>query len=277
MTVAKRAVLKGVAKLCNSLSRAPSMQRHVFNAMRLNRPEINELITNNDIRFLSYCLARRDQSRSQILQDLWVCFELGEKRNGFFVEFGATNGLKNSNTWLLENAFGWTGILAEPNPVWHSELKANRTSHIETQCVYAKSGEVVPFIATDDTDPELSGIANFSESDHFASVRRRGTIIEVPTISLDDLLDKFSAPRTIDYMSIDTEGSELNILSSYSFKHQFRLISVENNKKNEGALDALLHDKGYIKVFPKFSQWDSWYVARDLRDRPHATIFAPDA
>ena len=277
MTVARRAISTGVAKLCRSLSRAPSLQKHAFNAMRLNRPEVREIITSNDIRFLSYCLSRRDQSRSQILQDLWVCFELGEKQGGFFVEFGATNGQKNSNTWLLEKKFGWTGILAEPNPVWHADLRTNRTAHIETNCVYACSGETVPFIMTNGTDPELSGIAKFSRLDHFADVRSRGDIAEVPTISLDDLLDKFSAPQIIDYMSIDTEGSELNILSSFSFRHKFKLITIENNKKNEVALDELLSSQGYTRVFREFSQWDSWYVARDLRQASQLVIIAPDA
>ncbi len=127
---------------------------------------------------------------------------------------------------------------------------------------------------TNGTDPELSGIAKFSQLDHFADVRSRGDIAEVPTISLDDLLDKFSAPQIIDYMSIDTEGSELNILSSYSFRHKFKLITIENNKKNEAALDELLSSQGYIRVFREFSQWDSWYVARDLR-RPRSSSSLP--
>ena len=51
------------------------------------------------------------------MQDLWVCYELGEKRDGFFVEFGATNGVKNSNTWLLETKLGWKGILGRTKSI----------------------------------------------------------------------------------------------------------------------------------------------------------------
>ena len=53
-------------------------------------------------------------SYAQIQQDLFILCELNFKRNGFFVEFGATDGIKLSNTYLLEKEFGWTGVLVEP-------------------------------------------------------------------------------------------------------------------------------------------------------------------
>lgn len=276
MIAARRMVLSGIAGACRKLSESITAQKIVFNAMRLNRPEAQQIIINEDIRFISYCLSRRDQSRSQILQDLWVCFEIGEKIDGFFVEFGATNGVRNSNTWLLETKFGWKGILAEPNPLWHSELMLNRSAFIEEKCVAARSGDIVTFITTDDVDPELSGIAGFAAADHFAETRCRGQRIQLETISLDDLLDKYDAPSTIEYMSIDTEGSELDILSSYSFRHRFKTISVEHNPKNEKAIDAILAQRGYIRVFKQFSQWDSWYVSSELRDGRRLSITAPE-
>lgn len=277
MKALKNSVLSRVAALSGALSTRVNLQRLVFNAARLDRPEIRSIIADENIRFLSYCIARRDRTRSQIFQDLWVCYELGEREGGYFVEFGATNGLKNSNTWLLEKKLSWTGILAEPNPIWHAELAANRNAAIESKCVYSRSGEIVSFLTTDDTDPELSGIASFSDADHFAETRRKARKIDLETISLDDLLTKYDAPATIDYMSIDTEGSEFDILSSYSFRHRFKLISVENNPKNERLVDDLLVSKGYVRVFRHFSQWDSWYVASDLRDGQPLRFVAPEA
>jgi len=211
------------------------------------------------------------------MQDLWVCFELSEKRGGFFVEFGSTNGLKNSNTWLLEKKLGWNGILAEPNPIWHADLATNRTASIEHKCVSSKSNEIVTFIATDESDPELSAIADFSKGDHFSDLRSQGKHIQVETISLDDLLEKYQAPPVVDYLSIDTEGSELDILSAYSFDRKFDLISVENNRKTEKAIQKLLESKGYKRVFEQFSQWDGWYVSDRLRDGRKIEIAAPSS
>lgn len=277
MTIVKKLAMSGIASVGRKLSKNNTIQKILFNAIRLNRSEVKNIILNNDVKFISYCLSRRERSRSQILQDLWVCFELGEKSGGFFVEFGATNGLKNSNTWLLEKEFGWKGILAEPNPIWHPELMINRDVHIETKCISSKSGDTISFIATNDTDPELSGIAKFSAGDHFSEKRNHGQRIELETLSLDDLLNKYDAPPVIDYMSIDTEGSELDILLSYSFRHKFMVISIENNPDNEAKIDDILSSKGYVRVFRQFSQWDSWYVAAELRDGKQVNIISPES
>ena len=243
------------------------LRQILFNAIRLNRIEIERLRQREEFRFLAYVFANRDKSRSQILQDLWVCYELGERRDGFFVEFGATNGVVNSNTWLLERKYGWTGVLAEPNPIWRPKLVISRNAAIDYRCVHADTGRRVGFVVTDSSDPELSCIAEFAGDDHSAHLRAKGTEIEVETVSLDDLLDQHHAPAEISYLSIDTEGSELAILSSFDFSRRVvDLISVEQNPTTEPQIEALLAGHGYLRVFPEFSQWDGWYVRADRRD-----------
>jgi hypothetical protein len=98
-------------------------------------------------------------------------------------------------------------------------------------------------------------------------VRARGAEIKVETVSLSDLLVQHKAPVAIDYLSIDTEGSEHDILSHFDFtRHTIDLISVEQNRYTESKIDALLTGHGYSRVFMEFSQWDGWYV-RDGRSR----------
>ena len=67
------------------------------------------------------------KSKSQLRQDLFVLGVTNFKQNGFFCEFGATNGVDLSNTYLLEKEFNWSGILAEPAKIWHSDLQRNRS------------------------------------------------------------------------------------------------------------------------------------------------------
>jgi FkbM family methyltransferase len=241
-----------------------AFRRMAFNAIRLRRTEAERFMAMEECRFLAYCFLKRSESRSQILQDLWVSYELRERRDGFFVEFGATNGVTNSNTWLLENKYSWRGILAEPNPVWHSDLARSRNVSIDHRCVSSNSGDVVSFLATDGSDPELSAIAAFSDGDHFAEIRAEGAEIKVETVSLDQLLADHHAPERIDYLSIDTEGNEYDILSHFDFsRHMIDLVSVEQNARTEPMIEALLLGHGYRRVFKEFSQWDGWYVRAD--------------
>ena len=71
--------------------------------------------------------------------------KLGFKRNGFFIEFGASNGVDHSNTYLLEKRFNWRGILAEPARIWHKSLEVNRSAFIEKNCIWNVTGEKLLF------------------------------------------------------------------------------------------------------------------------------------
>jgi hypothetical protein len=90
--------------------------------------------------FVMFCSANVAHSRSQVFQDLFVVFVLKGKRNGFFVEFGATDGLNLSNTVILERDRQWRGILAEPAICWHAALKRNRSAMIDHRCVWSQTG-----------------------------------------------------------------------------------------------------------------------------------------
>jgi FkbM family methyltransferase len=256
--------ISALAYAAHMAAKSAPFRQMLFNSIRLNRIETERLRSVEEIGFLAYAFLNRQESKSQILQDLWVGYELGEKREGFFVEFGATNGLVNSNTWLLEKKYGWRGVLAEPNPVWHSMLDANRNCAIDHRCVGSSTGKIVAFLATNASDPELSSIAEFANGDHFAEVRAEGTEIKVETVSLNELLIEHRAPIDVDYLSIDTEGSKYDILSHFDFsRHVIRLISVEQNRHTEATIESLLAKQGYERVFKEFSQWDGWYVRRE--------------
>lgn len=199
-------------------------------------------------------------SKSQIRQDLFVLSQTQMKERGYFVEFGATNGVSLSNTWLLEKNFGWTGILAEPAIVWHEELFKNRSCHIENKCVWSQSGIELVFNQT--PNPDMSTLIEFSATDHHAVARNNGRQYSVSTISINDLLDKYEAPKNIDYLSIDTEGSEFEILKSLDFeKYAFNVITCEHNFSPARAeIKNLLISKNYKQVYSGFSMFDDWYI-----------------
>lgn len=197
-----------------------------------------------------------DQSRAQLRQDVLALAMNRFKSGGFFVEFGATNGVELSNSWLLENEYGWQGILAEPARGWHEDLNRNRNCSIETKCVWKASGETLTF--TEAPRGENSGISEFVSS----SRKLRGSSYDVETISLNDLLETHNAPGVIDYMSVDTEGSEFDILNAFDFdRWQMRLMTIEHNfTPQRDDIFKLLTSKGYRRIMQEQSRFDDWYV-----------------
>ncbi len=209
---------------------------------------------------LSLLLKWKEKSHAQLKQDLFVLLELNFKREGFFVEFGATNGKDLSNTMMLERDFDWNGILAEPAKVWHKDLRENRKASIETACVWSESGKELMFNEVNES--ELSTVSDYSSSDLHNESRKDGKMYTVETISLLDLLIKHNAPKEIDYLSIDTEGSEFEILNAFDFsKYNIKVISCEHNKtENRHKIYQLLTSKGYKRKFAGLSNYDDWYV-----------------
>ncbi len=195
------------------------------------------------------------QNFAQLDQDLLAVLVSKFKRNGFFVEFGATNGVDLSNSLLLETQLGWQGILAEPGQAWHDALGKSRKVSISHEAVWRETGKQLEFIE----DGALSTLLNFKKSDNHT---RRGRTYKVRTISLIDLLEKYDAPHQIDFLSIDTEGSELDVLEGFDFGlYSFGLICVEHNyTENREKIRNLLESKGYVLILSEVSEWDDWFV-----------------
>lgn len=196
-----------------------------------------------------------EKSESQLDQELVAASIAGFRKEGFFVEFGATNGVSLSNSLSLERDLNWTGILAEPGHEWQDELRRNRKCAISNKAVWSESGKTLSFLE----NAELSTLVEFKNSDQHA---RRGKTYDVETISLLDLLREFDAPRHIDFLSVDTEGSELEVLSAFDFsQYSFGFICVEHNfTPSRQTIQKLLESKGYAQILSELSEWDDWFV-----------------
>ena len=223
------------------------------------------------LEFYSFILMNHHISFSQLFQDLFVIFCLKYKKNGKFLEFGATNGLKLSNTFLLEKNFGWQGVLAEPSPQWHKELKKNRPSTtIITDCIFTSSGDFLDFFVS--KSGELSTLQEFrySTKDSIScgndfERNKSGYLVKVSTISLNDVFKKYFESKPIDYMSVDTEGSELAILENFDFeKFGPKILTVEHNEVSEyqEKIHKLLEKNNYRLAFKEYSQFDGWYIRK---------------
>jgi len=201
---------------------------------------------------------------SELHQDVFVLFLTNFQQGLYFVEFGAADGVNLSNTFLLEESFNWQGILAEPAKIWRDDLKRNRpNSNISLDCVWSDSNSELIFNETPDA-PFFSTLYEYRNSDLHNNARKQSKRYKVKTISINDLLLEFDAPSHINYLSIDTEGSEYKILSSLDWDlYSFDIITCEHNysPQREDILD-LLTSKGYKRVFESLSQYEDWYVQK---------------
>jgi len=154
---------------------------------------------------------------------------------------------------------GWCGILAEPGKAWHPHLRKNRISQIDTRAVWRNSGCELLFNETELR--EISTLDKFNMCDLHSVLRLQGKEYLVKTISLEDLLQTHSVPNEIDYLSIDTEDSEYEILAHFDFgKRVLRCITCDHNyTANREKINSLLTSKGYVKKYTEFSECDDWY------------------
>jgi hypothetical protein len=95
---------------------------------------------------------------------------------------------------------------------------------------------------------------------------------------LDQLLYEHDAPQVIDYLSIDTEGSEFEILQAFDFdSHRPFVLTVEHNyRPDREKMVALMRTHGYVRAPTRISAYDDWFVSPTLADRLQA-IFTLDA
>ena len=165
------------------------------------------------------------------------------KRNGYFAEVGALDGLRMSQSYLFEKTLDWNGIIVEPNPVWKDALKLQRSCNISTNAISSTNGKATF---------ESREIEAFSGLKSSVNASRASDIIgefEVETITLYDLFDACNAPEIIDWVSIDTEGAELDILNKFfadNKKYKINLLSFETLDLIEA--NKIMSSQPYLKI-----------------------------
>jgi hypothetical protein len=199
-------------------------------------------------------------SYSQNGQDRFVAeMVFAGKRNGFFVEAGAGDGLWISNTLLLEQKYGWTGILIEPTSAF-AKLQQNRpycrcddsclasTERVVTVVeifdrgqagISANAGQNLLLSRTMDAPPQVLKDMNSYWGEAKAQYQKSAQ-------PLAAVLEKHRAPKLIDYLSLDVEGFEYDILRTFPFDlYKFLCLGVERPPRE---LVELLAWNGYKPI-----------------------------
>ena len=187
--------------------------------------------------------------------------EVLSKKNGFYIELGANNGYTQSNTLWLEMFHGWRGILIEPVRANYVECLKNRSS---------KRNKIVRAACVSDTYPEDSIKLSFFDQDVFTRLWARPLginstvdnpllhgransveesnknykIEEAPALTLTSILVQMGAPRRIDFMSLDVEGGEVEVLKGLDYA-QFEVEWICVETRDLAAVSAVLEPNGY--------------------------------
>ena len=174
---------------------------------------------------------------------------------GFFVEVGANRPRQESQTWHLEQ-LGWSGVLVEPQPDLAEDLLRGRAAKVFAVACSS------PQNAGRHMRLHVAGALSSLDRDRMAPGAEPERIIEVPVRTLDDILIEARAPAQFDFLSIDVEGHELEVLSGFDLtRWQPRLLLLEDHV---GSLEKhrFLKAAGY-RLIRRFEN-NGWYVPRQL-------------
>jgi FkbM family methyltransferase len=213
-------------------------------------------------------------SYSQINQDLFVQFLF--KGKGFYCEVGGGDGVLYSNSKALED-LGWAGVIVEPARSNIEKIRKNRKAVVIPKLAWSSTGEALNFVETKNL--ELSTIDFLLNADsNFADRTNVIGRYVVKTITLTDILREVSAPPTLEYLSIDTEGSELEILKGLDFtQYKPLVITCEHNfTPQREVIHDLLKERGYRRYFPEFSLQDDWYLEESFANSDYVAILLRD-
>lgn len=193
----------------------------------------------------------RTDGHSQYGQDVTVYELLENPDKGFFLDIGANDGTTFSNSLLFEEK-GWEGICVEPHPEIFKKLEAHRNCHLVNACISNIDG-TVDFMMIEGSENMLSGIVDFFDDHHMErinkGIERSGgckKVIQIESLTPTTILERFNTEK-IDFLSVDVEGCDLEILQAFNFsKTKVNVISVENNRTP--SIVNFLESKGFDLV-----------------------------
>lgn len=199
---------------------------------------------------------------SENFQDFFVLEKCSYKERGFFVDIGAADGITGSNTFLLEKFYKWNGICVDPNPVFLQSLYNCRNASVNTLAVYSETGKILPFKFLSDEDEFYGWNFRSGITQHLTPTADLNfQEINVLTVTLNDLLKLYNAPTEIDYISIDTEGSEFEILKTFDFgKYNVKCFTIEHSsEQQQKEIWNLMLSNGYTHVNDRETGDEEWY------------------
>ena len=200
---------------------------------------------------------------SQAGQDKFIKdFFFKNIKNGFFVEIGAFDGIQGSNCYHFERFLNWDGIALEPSRIQFQKLKKNRKCKLLNEAVSHEIKEV-EFIEVTEGLTQMSGI-NGNSYKRNLDIISKNQRSKTQSINLKTIIFEQAVPKNInvDYLSIDIEGGEIDLLNSINFdNYNIKVISVENNVPAELNFKDFFDNKNFV-YFDRVGQDEIFYNSK---------------
>jgi len=173
-------------------------------------------------------------SSSQNRMDKKILKLFNNKKNGFFIEAGAFDGINYSNTFLLEKKYNWKGLLVEPLKTEFEICKKYRTKSIVVNNILSNQRDMNKFIKI-----YFSGLESLI-IDHNYSLMPENHLNDklskkhayIKSVTLDHLLDIYRI-NYVDILIVDVEGFEINLLDGFLADHKANYILIETYDKKK--------------------------------------------
>ena len=177
-------------------------------------------------------------------------------KNGIFVDVGSYDGVGFNNTLYFEKYNNWAGVNIEPIKRVYDKLLINRPNSININCAVCNNDGQTEFLCNTGYTEMISGIKSTFDPRHFYRLERENKqmgstteVINVNTKKLETICDENKLTH-INYLSIDVEGAEFEVIKSINFDKVFiDVIGFENNYNDTSIpIVKYLENKNFVVI-----------------------------
>ena len=220
--------------------------------------------------------SKTPKSFSQVGQDFKIVNMLGgptssSSEGGYFIDLAANHATALSNSYHLEQQRNWKGLCMEANPIYWFDLARYRSCDIVGAVIGNdhRTNESMPFAFPKRNNPGkgardgavMGGLVGYDQKEGGKGI----DVVDVYTVPIAEILERFDVPKLIDYMSLDVEGAEFFVMKNFPFHdYTIKIVTIE---RPTGDLINLLSKNGYEKVKDLSTWGETLWIHSDFKDQ----------
>lgn len=186
----------------------------------------------------------RNKFHSELQEELFIIDYFDKKNNGFVLDIGAADGITASNSFKIINEYNWRGLLIEPCHKHSSNLKILYDTIEDVNYFFGavdQSRKETIFYEVVENEIGLSNTVGESNTRN-----QKYITYQVKCLDINSILERYKVPKDIDFISLDIEGSESQVLDNWNFeKYKVNLWCVEENTHS---YESFFNSYGYKKI-----------------------------